>query len=373
MATMLVVGALLLIQSFVRLQRVDLGFQPDHLLTARIRLPQPKYDSNEKAAVFFRTLIEEIRNMPGIVSAGITSAVPLGNPNTSMRIVPVERPSCVPEKGIQGLWRMATADYLATLKVPLRRGRLFNSGDAGRHAIVLSESLAGKKLWPDGSDPLERAVRLGNGQVYMVVGIVGDVRHVQLNAEPGTMYFEPPYLADLTLVVRTQGDPVAFAPFLRQAVHRFDPKQPLDNIRTMDRIIEQSSQQPYIQAVLFGCFGMVALLLGAVGVAGVVAHTVERRTRDLAVRLALGATPGNAMRSAARGSLAAASTGLALGLAGAWGLGSFFSTLWYHVRPDDPATFIVVDAVWLAVALIACWLPARRVTRIDPVVALRME
>jgi predicted permease len=165
MATMLVVGALLLIQSFVRLQRVDLGFQPDHLLTARIRLPQPKYDSNEKAAVFFRTLIEEIRNMPGIVSAGITSAVPLGNPNTSMRIVPVERPSCVPEKGIQGLWRMATADYLATLKVPLRRGRLFNSGDAGRHAIVLSESLAGKKLWPDGSDPLERAVRLGNGQV----------------------------------------------------------------------------------------------------------------------------------------------------------------------------------------------------------------
>jgi ABC-type antimicrobial peptide transport system permease subunit len=173
--------------------------------------------------------------------------------------------------------------------------------------------------------------------------------------------------------VRTQGDPAAFAPFLRQTVRRIDPDQPIDNLRTMDRVIEQSTDRPYLQAVLFGCFGIVALLLGAVGVAGVVAHTVERRRRELAIRLALGATRGNAMRSAARGSLIASSLGLAAGLAGAWGLGQFLATLLYRVRPDDPATFLIVGAVLLGVAALACWLPARRVTRIDPVVALRIE
>jgi hypothetical protein len=290
-----------------------------------------------------------------------------------MPVVPVERPSGVPERGFQTLWRMATADYLKTLRVPLLRGRMYDRSDSGKAAILLSQSVV-RRLWPDGTDPLERQVRLGNGRVYTVVGILGDARVSQLNIDPlPVMYMEPFFWANLSLVVRTQGNPMTLVPSLREVIRRLDPLLPLGNIRTVEAVVERSTARPYLQAVLFTSFAVIALLLGAVGVAGVVSHTVERRASELAIRLALGARPGHAMRSVAQSGLAATAAGLVIGLAGAWGLGRFLSALLFQVSADDLPTFVGVGAALAVVAVLACWLPAMRAARVNPIVALRSE
>jgi putative ABC transport system permease protein len=382
LATVLVVAALLLIQSFDRLQKVDVGFEPDHLLTAGITLPAAKYETPEKAENFFRTLLTEIQAIPGVVSAGVTSAIPMGGRgNTGMSIVPTPRPEDVPEQGVQALWRMATADYLRTMKVPLKLGRFFDASDAQRPgvipqrpAIILSERLVGT-LWRDGSNPVGRQVILANGVTFTVVGVVGDVRLTDLRSDPiGTMYFQPGAgNRGLSLAIRTSVPPETITYSLREIVKRIDPNQALFGVRTMDQIIEGSAERPRVQAMLLTAFAALALLLGTIGVAGVVAYTVERRSRDLAVRLALGATRTQAMRNAARGGMIASVAGLVFGLFGAWGLNRWLTSMLFQVRPDDPITFAAVAASLIAVALAACWLPARRAARIDPAIALKHD
>jgi predicted permease len=373
-ATVLVVAALLLIQSFDRLQRVDLGFTPDHLLTVTINLPEAKYSTAEKAAAFYDALLSEIQAMPGVVSAGVTSGIPMAGGNTSMPIISTPRPAGVPQQGVQALWRMATADYLKTMEIPLKRGRFFTVNDRQLPPIILSERLV-PQLWPDGSDPVGRQVRLANNIVFTVVGIVGDVRMQDLRSEPiGAMYFPPSADArGLRIAIRTTGAPENFAPTLRDAVKRIDPTQPLFNVRTMEQIVGSSAEGQRTQTVLLTAFAALALLLGTVGIAGVVAYTVERRTKDLAVRLALGATRAQAMRNAARGGLTASGLGLALGLLGAWLLNRWLASLLFQMRPDDPLTFAFVSIILLTVAGAACWLPAQRASRIDPAIALRRE
>jgi len=379
-AAILVSGALLLIQSLSRLQKVDLGFGPDHVLTAGIVLPSTKYPTHEKAAAFFDALLAEVGALPGVVSAGLTSGVPMGGNNTSMSVVPIEKSAFGDGDGIkaafetgaaiQAFWRMATSEYFRTMQVPLRAGRLFDPLDS-RLQIVLSEQLA-RRLWPDGTDPLEREVKLGNGEVLTVVGIVGDVRLHDLRTEPmPTMYFPPFYLSALTLTVRTSGNPQDLAGPLREAVKRADPAQPLFNIRTMDHIVEANAERSRLQTTLLTAFACLALTLGAVGIAGVVAYTVERRALDLAVRLALGATPAQAMRNAASGALKASFMGLVVGLVAALALGQYFSNLLFNVRASDPATLALVALTLGLIALLASWLPARRASRIDPAVTMR--
>jgi putative ABC transport system permease protein len=372
-ARMLVIGALLLIQSLARLQQVDVGFQPDHVLTASINLPRRKYTTQEQGEAFYKSVISNIQALPGVVSVGLTSAVPMGGGNTGMPVVPVERPANVPDQDIQASWRMANAGYLRTLRIPLRRGRLYEESESKLQAMVLSERLA-SQLWPDGSDPIGRQVRLGNGQVFTVFGIVGDVRMINRRDDPGpAMYFRPFFLSDLTLAIRTTTEPRDLVPALRQAVNRIDPAQPLFNVRTMDALLDANAERSRLQTTLLTSFACLALLLGAVGIAGVVGYTVERRAPDLALRLALGATPAAAMRNAARGGLTASVTGLFLGLLGAWSFSQSLSGTLYKVRANDPSTFAGVGIILLGVAVIACWLPARRATRIDPAAALKQE
>jgi putative ABC transport system permease protein len=371
LATILVVGALLLIQSFARLQQVDVGFQPDHLLTASINLPIAQYSTQEKAEAFYKSLLSEIEAMPGVVSAGLTSGLPMSGSNTSMPIVPVQRPAKIPEQGIQASWRLVDAGYQRTMRIPLRRGRFFEETDSKLQAIVLSEGLA-RRLWSDGTDPVGREVRLGNGQVFNVIGIVGDVRLTDRRS--GTqfaMYLRPFFLSTLTLAIRTTADPHDLVQSVREIVKRIDPAQPLFNVRTMDAILDADAQTSRLQTTLLTAFACLALLLGAVGIAGVVAYGVERRAPDLALHLALGATPWAAMRNAARGGLTASVIGLLLGLLGAWSLSRSLAAILYEVRPDDPSTFAGVAVVLFAVVITACWLPARRAARIDPATALK--
>jgi putative ABC transport system permease protein len=373
-ATMLVIGALLLIQSFARLQKVDVGFPTDHLLTASLNLPNASYPTPENREAFYTNLLSDLRGLPGVVSAGIATGVPLaGRQNTSMPVMPVERPAGMPEQGIQAQWRWASEDYLSTLRVPLLRGSYFNAAYSKGNGIVLSEGLV-SRLWPDGGDPIGRQVRLANGLVYTVVGVVGEVRMTDLRKEPvGTMYFKPYFGGTLSVVVRTAGDPASLAGPLRNAVQRLDPAQPVFFVSTMDQIVEANGARSRLQTTLLTVFAGLAMLLGAVGVAGVVAYSVERRAPELALRLALGSTPGQAMRKAAKGALTSSCAGLVLGLLGAWVLSRFLSTLLYGIRAHDPATFVSVGATLLTVAVVACWLPARRATRIDPAAALKQE
>ena len=372
-ATMLVVGALLLIQSFSQLQQVDVGFQSDHLLTASINLPRARYATQDKAAAFYKDLISEVEALPGVLSVGLTSGIPMGGGNTGMPVAPVERSANVLQQGTHAAWRMVDTGYLRAMRIPLRRGRLFDESDSNISPIVLSESLA-RLLWSDGSDPIGRQVRLANTQIYTVTGIVGDVRMLNRSEEPEpAMYFMPAFLSTLTLTVRTAGDPAALARSLREAVQRIDPAQPIFNVRTMDEILEANSERSRLQTTLLVSFASLALLLGAIGIAGVVAYSVERRTPELALRLALGATPGAAMRNAANGGLSASLLGLVAGLIGAWVLSRSLASVLYKVRPDDPLTFAGVAIILLGVAVTACLLPARRATRIDPAAALKLE
>jgi putative ABC transport system permease protein len=294
--------------------------------------------------------------------------------NPSMSIVPIERANNVPDERIQVLWRMVDAGYLRTLQVPLLSGRFFDASDRPLTVILLSQRLA-QQLWPGVADVAGRQVRVGSGDVVTVVGVVGDVREVELAAEPeSTMYFPPIYNSRaLTLALRTTSDPTDLTEPLRAAVRRVDPAQPLFDIRTMDRILELNAERPRFETALLTAFAILAIVLGMVGAAGVVAYTVERRRPELALRLAVGATPAQAMRHAARSGLIASVAGLILGLIGALGLSHYLSTLLYEIRAHDPWTFAAVAAGLLAVIVVTCFVPARRASLIDPATALRKE
>jgi ABC-type antimicrobial peptide transport system permease subunit len=270
---------------------------------------------------------------------------------------------------------MATRGYFEALKIPLRRGRLFDERDQSRSArsTLLSEGLA-VRLWPDGQDPIGRQVRFGDNPPATVVGVVADVRQSTLaeDAAP-TAYVATWFLRDFFLVIRASGEPAQLAAALRQTVAKLDSAQPVFDVRPLADLRDADSARQRLNAFLTGSFALLALALGAVGVAGAVSYSVIRRTPEMAIRMALGATPRKVVCSITMSGLRVCLVGLLAGLAGTFVLGRAMAGLLYRVRPDDPVIFSMVAAVLLAAALLASWLPARRIARIDPVVALRKE
>ncbi len=263
------------------------------------------------------------------------------------------------------LWLSVVGDTLATAP-----GEHFN--------MLLSEiryTLRGLRKTPAFAAAVITTMALGIGATTAIYSLVyAVVRMTDRREEPElAYYFRPFFLSTLTLVVRTTTDPANFVGAIREAVKRIDPAQPLSSIRTMDAVLDANAEKSRLQTTLLTAFACLALLLGAVGIAGVVAYSVERRAPDLAVRLSLGATPAAAIRNAAGGGVTASLIGLVLGLLGAWGLSRSFSGVLYKVQPDDPATFAGVGLALLAVAIVACWLPARAAARIDPAAALKRE
>ena len=374
LATMLVVAAALLVQSFVRLQSVALGFQPDQLVTARISFPDwGDEESHPEDHVLLDALLAEVRSLPGVVSAGMSSEIPLGEVDTTMAAA-AQRVAPGGEEGVQVSWRTVTPDYLSTLGIPLRRGRWLQSGEHHRSALV-SEALA-RRVWPDGADPVGRQVWLSNGQAYNVVGLVGDSRQLSLaEGITPTIYMSSTWviLPTMNLLVRTAGDPDALAGELRQVSARLSPDRPFFDVRTMSAVIAGSVAEPRLQTVVVALFAGVGLLLAAVGAAGVVAYGVVQRTPELAVRGALGASPGRLLRHVLRRGVVLCGAGVALGLLLAFALGAALQDLLYGVRADAPATYAAAALTLLAAGTIACWLPARRATRINPNLALRAE
>jgi putative ABC transport system permease protein len=378
-AVCLVAGGLLL-NSFVRLMRVDTGFRADHAIALELSLPAARYPDLEARGRFVKPLLERIEALPGVVAAGINNRGPLSGTGSNLGLwvegvdMPgVDRPSVD--------YRCVSPDFFRAIGVPLMSGRPMADQDRGHRVGVVSARTA-RLMWP-GQNPIGRRFQLGGGDHFVadpdgwvsIIGVVGDVR-ASLNSEPRMTVYLPYWQrdrADFSLVVRTAMDPVAIAPALRTAIQGLDRELVVPKPVTLAEIVDASVRQRRFQMALVLGFAIAALLLAAIGVYGVVSQSVTQRTKEIGIRLALGAPRPLLWVSIARQGLAPLITGLLCGMGAALVATKSIGALLFGVPPTDPATYGAVAGVLLLAGLLACWLPARRATRIDPLEALRQD
>jgi putative ABC transport system permease protein len=384
LATMLLVGAALLLQSFVRLQQVRPGFDPEGVITARISLPRAQYPDAARVWGFWRPLLESLDGLPQVQSVAVGITAPFG-PGVRAGGTARNRAqaSLSAEAGISAVEHMVSPDYFQALGVPLRAGRAFGrqDGQGSPLVAVVSESVA-RQLWAD-ENPVGQTLDW-NGRPHEVVGVVGDIRGADgrgccgggLDREPSAAV----YLSaiqfpqrSMTLLVRTAGDPSAIVPGIARAVQAIDPAQPVSQVRRLHDWVDDSAAQPRFTTTLSGVFALVALLLAAVGVYGVLSYSVAQRTQEIGVRMAIGAERAQIMCLVLRGGMAWALAGIAIGLLGAFALSRVLGTLLFEVGARDPVTYSTVGVMLALVAMLACCIPAARATRIDPVIALRAQ
>ena len=376
LATILLIGAGLLTQSLLRLQHVTLGFEPGRLLTFQIALPQTKYPT-EKGAVFYRALLESLRAAPGVRGAAMSSGIPFGAGNYTQTPIATSGPSPLPaDTAIPTDWRIVSPAYFETMSIPLLRGREFLDSDTATAPLVVIVSQATAKRFWGADDPLGRTLhRQGDlTRVYTVVGVVGDVRDTALTQESPAIYYSMTSRVQLMdVVVRTEAPPTSILPAVRQKVHELDAALPVSTVRTMDEWVTNNAAQPRLNAILLGVFASVALLIAAIGIYGVLAYSVNQRTREIGLRMALGAPRGTVLRLIVREGMIVGAIGIGAGLVAALGLSRVLASLVFDVPVRDPVTYSVVAAALTLVALAACIIPARKASRVDPMVALRAE
>ena len=376
LAVVLLVGAGLLMRSLVRLQQADLGYSIESALTFEVGLVGARYEKNEAQDAFFDALYERIAALPGVVSVGGSGNIPMrGGAMASLAIDGRPQPEGkLPEVGYQPV----SDDLFKAMGVPLERGRTFGPQDRSDSppVVILSESAA-RAFWPNG-DPIGARVRLGpnpNDPWNTVVGVVGDVRMGTAGNSRPTAYVSArqDHWGGMAIVVRTTVDPMSLLPAVRRAVRAIDPTIPVADAHSMKQIQSMELTDRRLPMQLMSVFALVALALAAVGVYGVMAYSVAARTREIGVRVALGAQPRDVFGMVLRQGLGAAAIGLTAGLLGAAALGRVLTSLLYGVRPTDAVTFSAVAAVLLGVVLFACLVPARRAVRVNPLEALRSE
>ena len=375
--------AILFMRTLAALERVEPGFDPRNLLTLRVALPEDRYEHDASIVSFYERVIERLRTLPDVTAAGATFRVPAAgsrfNPNRSLVIEGRPLPA--------GETRFAadltvTPGYLEAIGLPLRAGRPLAARD-GRNAplvVVVSDTVV-RRYWSNAPEQaLGAGIRLGDEPSpdawRTIVGVVGDVRNDDIDAPPLPQVYVP--LAqrparDMTFVLRTADDPLAHVRDARAAVAAIDADQPVYDVKTMAQVFEEDGRQSVLLGEILALFAFVALVLAGVGIYGVVAHSVAQRTREIGVRLALGATDGNLRRLVVRQAFLPLAAGLAVGLAGSAALSQLLQSLLYGVTPTDPVTYCSVVLVFCGVALAACIIPVRRATKVGPVTALRAE
>ena len=383
LSLVLLIGAGLMMRSFMRLQGANPGLNPENLLTLRVDLPEAKYYTAEKPQVFFKELLERVGALPGVQAAGAISRLPLagGGRGTSLTVegfpvIPVGQAPSVN-------YCVITPNYFHAMGIPILIGRDFTDADArdSMKVTIIDESVA-REYWPNES-PLGKRVRFGapedNKPWNTVVGVVGAVKHKSLNLErtktaylPHAQILMDDITLDMTLAVRAV-NPENLAPAIRRLVKAMDPDQPVTNMRTMTEVISRSVWQPRLYAILFGVFAAVALALASVGIYGVMAYSVSERTREIGIRVALGAQRRDVLKLVVAQGMTLTLIGAGLGLVGALGATRLMQTLLFEVSATDPLTFAALAVLLSVVALVACSLPARRATKVDPMVALRYE
>jgi putative ABC transport system permease protein len=386
-AVVLVVGAGLLIRTFVNLTRVPSGLQADHVLTLRLSPPPATYASQADIAAFFDAFLERVRALPGVRSAGGTSGLPLAEPSGDWSFDIEGRPFS-PGRRHSGAadWYAITPGYFDTLRVPLVKGRLPSGADHGRatdRALFLNETAA-RQFFPAGDAIGHRMKLAGREQPWRTIaGVVGDMHHKGLDARvPPEMFiplaqfkhFSPTGQArGISVVVRSEADPIALVPSVRGALRTLDPEIPPARVRDMSTVIATSVADRRLNMVLMASFGALALALAAIGVYGVMAYQVVKRTREMGVRLALGASPDRVRSLVVADGMRLVGIGLALGVAAAAALGGLIQHLLFAVDAHDMPTLIGATGVLAAAGFLACVIPAMRATRVDPMIALRSE
>jgi len=381
MALTLLVSAGLLLRSVRRVFAVPPGFDSAHVLTMQVQEDGRRYDKDADRDGFFTQALDAVRALPGVQSAAFTSQLPLSGDSDTYGMEFAAHPN----DNLEPAFRYAvTPDYFATMRIPLLRGRLLTEQDrAGAPvAVVISESLARRKF--PGRDPIGQRVRIGPDAGHAdkpwstIVGVVGNVKQTSLAlSDEDAFYTTSPQWAWAdnvrSLVVRTAGDPASLAAAARRAIWSVDKDQPIERVATMDAMVTASESQRHFALVLFEAFALIALLLAATGIYGVLAGSVSERTREIGVRSALGASPRNILALVFRQGLTLAAVGVAVGFAGAVAASRALMTLLFAVSPLDPATYAEVIALLLAVAAVACLVPALRAASIDPAITLRAE
>ena len=379
LATVLLIGAGLLIQSLANLAHVRLGFRSQGLITFQLAPPTAKYPLDGKAPQLYRELMDSLQAIPGVRGASVSSGIPFGAGNyTTHPMITTEQSVLPPNTAVPIDWRIVSPGYFKTMGIPLLRGRDFTDADGPAPAppvTIISQATA-RKFWGD-ADPLGRTLRRSADPRigFTVVGVVGDVRSTALTQESPALYYPMSWrlwpLMDV--VVRTDSSPESLLPAIRQKVHELDAELALANVRTMEEWLSNSAAQPRLNTVLLSVFAFVALLIASIGIYGVLAYSVSQRTREIGVRMALGASPRGVLRLIVSQGMQVALIGTGTGLLGGLALGQALSSLVFGVPVRDPATFLIVAVTLSGVALAACAIPARRAMRVDPIVALRYE
>jgi putative ABC transport system permease protein len=378
LAVLLLVGAGLLVRSFARLLEVHPGFQPANLLTLRLDLPDAKYSKKEDSEAFYRELLGRVRNLPGVESAAAVSRLPLNGANYNLEFFPEGRPPAPNERFMSAEFRVASPDYFRTMGIALLRGRAFTDADAQDAPLVavINEAMA-RQFWPN-ADPIGQRIIITDRVpgAREIVGVVGDVKHygLAIPAKP-EMYVpeDQKGWGELFVVVRGKLPSSALASAVSGEVHALDKDLPVFAVRSMDEIVVRSVGDQRFAAYLFALFAALALILAAVGIYGVMSHAVALGTHEIGIRMALGAQPGDVLGMVLRQGLKITLTGVGIGVAAALALTRLLASQLFGVTPTDPLTFLGVSVLLTGVALLACYLPARRATCVDPLIALRYE
>jgi putative ABC transport system permease protein len=383
LAVVLLVSAGLLIRSFQLLRQVDKGFTAENLLTMHMVLPMPKYGKPEARRAFYDEVLRRIEELPGIDSAGVITFLPLSFNGMNFSFSVEGRPTPSDMKLPFALYRVVSPHYFDAMGVTLQRGRFFDAHDtAGSQLVTLISRQLAAQHWPN-EDPIGKRIKIGPldspNQWLTVVGVVADVRQAELYGDPRMDLYVPyaqerrGFVTPRDLVVRTKGDATSVAGAVRQAIWSVDKDQPVSNVRTMDQVFAAAISKERFEALLLGLFAALALVLACVGLYGVISYSVAQRTHEIGVRVALGAQPVDVLRLMIRQGMTLTLVGLIVGIAAGSVATRVLSDMLYGVSTTDPLTFVGVPAFLLLVAFVACYIPARRATRIDPLVALRYE
>jgi putative ABC transport system permease protein len=394
----LLIGAGLMIRSFYRLQKVNPGFSYEHLTSFSVSLPEKKYATVEQREQFYGRLLDNLRGLPGVEATAAASGLPLGNNGWQTSFVVDGRP--LPPRNETPLMEacLVTPDYFRAMNIPLKRGRYFDEHDdrsalagkdlskldendreiAALNAIVIDEEFA-RRYWPN-EEAVGKRIKIGTdarAPVLTVQGVVGRVKMEGLSQDSNRVQGYFPFAqipnGGMTVILKAAGDPNQLIAAVRQQVRAIDSDQPIYSIRTMDEIRAESVAPERLNLTLLSIFAGIALLLAIVGIYGVMSYSVTQRTHEIGIRMAIGAQPRDVFRMVIGQGMMLALIGVAVGLVGAFGLTRLMTTMLFGVEPTDPATFAAIAVLLTAVALVACYVPGRRATKVDPVVSLRYE
>jgi putative ABC transport system permease protein len=367
-----------MVRSFVEMMRADLGIKPENVLALQVSVPRDSYEEESKKLAFYDQLLARVGVLPGVVKAGAVNFVPFSSNDQSSSFQIIGRTPFPPGEEPDAEVRVTTPDYFEAIGTGLRRGRLYNSQDDAKatRVVLINEAFA-KKFLP-GEEPIGQRLNFGGGEkeIQEIIGVVADVKNEDLDeaAEPTAYspYAQNPW-STMSLVIRGTQDPTRLASAVRSEVQELDPNVPVSNIKPVRQMIDERISPKRLMTYILGVFGLIALLLASIGIYGVMSYAVTQRTQEIGVRIALGAQAPDVLKLVVKKGMAMALVGVAIGLAGAYALTRVLANLLFRVSPTDLLTFAAVTISLIVVALLACYIPARRATKVDPLVALRYE